>query len=103
MNPVIRGVRSALRTPLRSGAMVIMLAISIGLIVAMLVARTSVEAKITEIKQSAATTITIRPAGVMGGFGGGDPLTAEQAKKVTDTPHIASTSATLTDQLSQDD
>ena len=103
MNPVIRGVRSALRTPLRSGAMVIMLAISIGLIVAMLVARTSVEAKITEVKQSAATTISIRPAGVMGGFGGGNPLTAEQATKVTDTPHIASTSASLTDQLSQDD
>lgn len=103
MNPVIRGVRNALRTPLRSGAMIVMLAISIGLIVAMLVARTSVEAKITEVKQSAATTITIRPAGVMGGFGGGDPLTAEQVKKVTDTEHVASTIATLTDQLSQDD
>ena len=103
MNPVTRGVRNALRSPLRSGAMVVMLAISIGLIVAMLVARASVDAKISEVKAASATKVTIRPAGVMGGLGGGDPLTADQVKTITESSHVASTAATLTDQMSQDD
>src|SRR5690606_33297027 len=76
MNPISRGMRSALRNPLRSGAIALILAMSIGLIVAMLVARTSVLTKIDEVKAENATQVTIRPAGVMGGFGGGDPLTA---------------------------
>lgn len=103
MNSTSRGIRNALRSPLRSGAIVIMLAISIGLIVAMLVARSSVNAKISEVKSESATKVTVRPAGVMGGFGGGDPLTAEQVEKITKTAHVASTSATLTDQLGKDD
>lgn len=103
MNAVSRGVRGALRSPLRSGAIIVMLAISIGLIVAMLVARTSVNAKIAEIKTESATKVTIRPAGVMGGFGGGDPLSAEQVSKITSTAHVKNIVSTLTDQLASTD
>jgi putative ABC transport system permease protein len=80
-----------------------MLAISIGLILAMLVARSSVEAKIAEVKASTATQITINPAGISGGIGAGDALTADQAKTVANTAHIASVSSTLTDQLGSGD
>jgi putative ABC transport system permease protein len=80
-----------------------MLAISIGLILAMLVARSSVNAKINEVKSTTATEITISPAGVQGGLGGGEPLTADQVKKITDTAHVASVTSTLTDQLGTDD
>jgi putative ABC transport system permease protein len=80
-----------------------MLAISIGLVLAMLVARTSVNAKVAEVKATTATGITINPAGIQGGFGGGDPLTADQVNKVKDTPHIASVTSTLTDQLGDTD
>lgn len=69
----------------------------------MLVARSSVLAKIDEVKATAGTAITIRPAGTMGGMGGGDPLTAEQLSTVTATSNISSTTLTLTDQLSSDD
>jgi len=79
-----------------------MLAISICLILAMMVARTSVNAKIDEVKASVATKVSISPAGVSGGFGGGDPLTADQLKKIKDTAHVASVVSTLTDQLSAD-
>jgi hypothetical protein len=44
-------MRGALRSPVRSGAIIAMLAISIGLILAMLVARASVNAKISEVKR----------------------------------------------------
>lgn len=103
MNVVTRGVRNAMRSPLRSGAIVAMLAISVGLILAMLVARSSVNAKIEEVKASVATQVTINPAGMQGGMGGGDPLTAEQVAKIKNTAHVSSISSTLTAQLTGSD
>jgi len=96
-------MRGAIRSPLRAGAIVIMLAISIGLIIAMLAARAGVESRITEVKANSATGITVAPAGIMGFAGGGDPLTADQVATITKTAHVASTSSTLTDQLGTDD
>ncbi len=103
MNVITRGMRGAIRSPLRAGAIVIMLAISIGLIIAMLAARAGVESRITEVKANSATGITVAPAGIMGFAGGGDPLTADQVATITKTAHVASTSSTLTDQLGADD
>lgn len=103
MNVITRGMRSAFRSPVRSGAILAMLAISTGLVLAMLVARTSVNAKINEVKSSTATQITINPAGFMGGLGGGDALTTEQVNKIKETAHIDSVVASLTDQLGEDD
>ena len=103
MNVITRGIRGAIRSPIRAGAIIIMLAISIGLIVAMLAAKAGVENKINSVKQSAATAITVRPAGVMGFGGGGNPLTADQVAAINKTTHVASTASTLTDQLGTDD
>lgn len=103
MNVISRGIKNALRSPLRSVAIVLMLAISIGLILSMLVARSSVNAKIDEVKETAGTSITISPAGVMGFAGGGNNLTSDQVAQITSTAHISSTSATLSDQLGTSD
>lgn len=103
MNVVSRGIRNVFRSPLRTGAIVLMLAISIGLILSMLVARSSVNAKIDQVKATAGTAITISPAGVMGFSGGGTPLTSAQLTTVTKTANISSTAATLGDQLGTTD
>lgn len=103
MNVLTRGVKNTLRSPIRSGAIVLMFAISIALILSMLVARSSVLSKIDEVKATAGTSVTIRPAGVMGNMGGGDPLTAEQLSTIKSTDHISATTMTLSDQLSSDD
>lgn len=103
MNVLSRGVKNTLRSPLRSGAIVLMFAISIALVMSMLVARSSVLSKINEVKATAGTAMTIRPAGVMGSMGGGDPLSAEQLESIASTEHVSSTTQTLTDQLSSDD
>ncbi len=103
MNVVSRGIKNAFRSPLRTGAIVLMLAISIGLILSMLVARSSVSTKINEVKATAGTAITVSPAGVRGFSGGGTPLTTDQLATITKTAHIASTSATLSDQLGTTD
>lgn len=101
MNVVTRGIRGALRSPLRSGAIIAMLAVSSGLILAMLVAKSSVDAKIAEVKASVATQITVNPAGMQGGMGSGNPLTAEQVEKIKNTEHVSSVSTTLTEQLTE--
>ena len=103
MNVISRGVKNALRSPLRSGAIVLMLAISIGLILSMLVARSSVESKISDVKALTATNVSVSPAGVSGFEGGGDPLTADQVKTITSTAHVKSVVSTLTDQLGSTD
>ena len=103
MNVITRGVKNVLRSPLRSGAIVIMMAVSVGLILSMLVARASVEAKIEQVKASTATTVTVNPAGIKGGMGGGDPLTSEDVEKIRSTDHVSSVAASLTDQLGTDD
>lgn len=103
MNSTSRGIRGALRSPLRSGAIILILTISIGLLLAMLVARSSITAKIDSVKQQAGTDITINPAGIRGGMGDGTPLTTDQVAKVTSTPHITSTASSLTDQLGSND
>lgn len=80
-----------------------MFAISIALIMSMLVARSSVLVKINEVKATAGTNITVRPAGTMGGMGGGDPLTAAQLSTITSTAHVSSTTLTLSDRLATTD
>ena len=103
MNVLTRGVKNAIRSPLKSGAIVLMFAISIALILSMLVARGSVLGKIEEVKATAGTAVTIQPAGVMGNMGGGDPLTAAQIATITNTANVTSINSTLTDQLGTDD
>ena len=102
MNVMTRGVKNALRNPIRSGIIALMLAISIALVLSMLVAKGSIEAKIADVKETAGTTITIAPAGIQGFAGGGEPLAAESITKITSTAHITSTVQTLSDQLSTD-
>jgi putative ABC transport system permease protein len=103
MNVVTRGVKNAVRSPLKSGAIVLMFAISIALILSMLVARGSVLAKINDVKANAGTSITIRPAGVMGDQGGGDPLTADQIASIKSTANVSSVTSSLTDQMTTTD
>ncbi len=103
MNVITRGIKNALRSPLRSGAIILMLAISIGLILSMLVARSSVDEKISEVKASTGTGITITPAGVRGFSGGGNALTSTELATVASTAHITDTSVSLEDQLGTSD
>ena len=92
MNPISRGIKNALRSPVRAGAIILML-----------VARASINDEINEVKATAGTNITVTPAGIQGFMGGGDPLTSEQVSTIKDTNHVASITAALSDQLGDDD
>ncbi len=69
----------------------------------MLVARSSVESKINDVKANTGTNITINPAGVQGFAGGGNPLTSDQVASISSAAHIVSTTATLSDQMGTTD
>lgn len=102
MNVLTRGVRNAFRNTIRTASIVIILGLSIGLALAMLVARASVQDKITEVKSTIGNVITITPAGAQGFQGGGEPLKTEQLQKVADVANITKVLQTLSDRLTSD-
>lgn len=102
MNELTRGIRNAFRNSIRSFSIVIILGISIGLTLAMLIARQAVTDKIESVKSNIGNTITVSPAGMRGFEGGGEPLTTEQMTKVAALSHVSSIVQTLSDRLDSD-
>lgn len=99
MNTISRGVRNAFRNLVRTGSLVLILGLSIGLIIAMLAARQAVSDKIETVKSSVGNTISISPAGARGFEGGGEALTTELLDKVAATSHVTSITKTLSDRM----
>lgn len=99
MNVVTRGIRNAFRNAIRTFSIVVILGLSVGLALAMLVARQAVNQKIASVKSSIGNTISVSPAGARGFEGGGEPLTADQLKKVSSLANVSSVLETLSDRL----
>ncbi len=100
MNPVSRGVRNAFRNQVRTGSIVLILGLSIGLSLTMLVARAAVDNKIKSVKSSIGNTITVTPAGFSPGSQTNNALTTVQLDKVKTIAHVSSVNETLTDRQS---
>ena len=88
MSVLARSVGNALRNKVRSAAVVAVLAVAIGLALAMLVANQAVAGKVSELNASIGTVLTVTPAGGQGFEGGGEPLTAEQAATAASVPNV---------------
>jgi putative ABC transport system permease protein len=84
-----RSVGNAFRNKVRTAAVVAVLAVAIGLALAMLVANQAVAAKVQELNASVGTVLTVNPAGGQGFEGGGEPLTAEQAATAAAVPNVS--------------
>lgn len=72
-----------------TAAVVAVLALAIGLALAMLVANQAVGAKVQELNASVGTVLTVNPAGGQGFEGGGEPLTSQQAVAAAGVPNVA--------------
>jgi len=83
-----RSVGNAFRNKVRTAAVVAVLAVAIGLALAMLVANQAVGAKVQELNASVGTALTVNPAGGQGFEGGGEPLTAGQAATAAGVPNV---------------
>lgn len=99
MGTLKRGVKNAFRNTIRTLAITLILAISIGLALVMLLSYRTVNSKIESVKASIGNTITMTPAGSSGFEGGGEPLTTGQISDVKAIAHVQSVSATTSDRL----
>ncbi|MET3935546.1 FtsX-like permease family protein [Arthrobacter sp. OAP107] len=90
MSVLARSVGNAFRNKVRTAAVVAVLAVAIGLALAMLVANQAVGAKVQELNASVGTVLTVNPAGSQGFEGGGEPLTAGQAATAAGVPNVTS-------------
>jgi len=102
VNAVTRGMRNAFRNSIRTFSIIVILGLSIGLTLAMLVARAAVQDKITSVKSSIGNTITVSPAGSQGFEGGGEPLTNEQIAKLSELDNVTKVSSKLDDRLTSE-
>lgn len=89
MSVLARSVGNAFRNKVRTAAVVAVLAVAIGLALAMLVANQAVGAKVQELNASIGTVLTVNPAGGQGFEGGGEPLTGEQAATAAAVPNVS--------------
>jgi putative ABC transport system permease protein len=83
-----RSIGNAFRNKVRTAAVVAVLAVAIGLALAMLVANQAVGAKVQELNASVGTVLTVNPAGGQGFEGGGEPLTSAQASTAAAVPNV---------------
>ncbi len=102
MNTISRGVRNAFRNSIRTFSIILILGLSIGLALAMLVARGAVNQKISDVKSSIGNTIAVTPAGARGFEGGGEPLTTAELAKVSALPNVTNVQQSLSDRLTSD-
>lgn len=88
MSMIVRGVKNAFRSGIRTFAVVLILAISMGLALSMLLANQAVKEKIDHVKQQVGTKVLINPAGSMGMEGGGEPLKTDKVAPVKNIAHV---------------
>ncbi|BCW18491.1 hypothetical protein NtRootA9_11990 [Arthrobacter sp. NtRootA9] len=89
MSVLARSVGNAFRNKVRTAAVVAVLAVAIGLALAMLVANQAVGAKVQELNASVGTVLTVNPAGGQGFEGGGEPLSTEQTATAASVPNVS--------------
>jgi putative ABC transport system permease protein len=100
MNLASRGIRNAFRNLIRTGSIIVILGLSIGLSLTMLVAQKAVNNKIESVKSSIGNTITIAPAGFTPGSQTNNALTTTELDKVKTISHVNSVAETITDRQS---
>jgi putative ABC transport system permease protein len=88
MSSLTRGIRNAFRNSIRSVAVAVILAISIGLALVMLLSLFAVQDRIDSVRTSVGNTITVTPAGIRGFEGGGDLLTVADADTIAAMEHV---------------
>lgn len=95
MSFMTRGVKNTSRNWVRSGAVVLILAIGIGLSLSMLIANQAVNNKISELKSGMGSALVIHPAGAQGFQGGGEPLKQADIDTVRGIAHVSTVDAAL--------
>ncbi|MCH8921305.1 MAG: ABC transporter permease [Chloroflexi bacterium] len=96
MKTIRRAFRTILRNPLRTGLLVAVLAVSMGLTLIMITVNEAFGERLDEIRAEVGTNIDVNPAGSFRGLlGGGDPLSEEAIGELASIEHVESVEGTL--------
>jgi putative ABC transport system permease protein len=102
MGVVRRVIRNLIRNPLRTGGIVAILSVSIGLALIMVTVHGATENQLGSIGTQIGTEITIQPAGRFGMMGGNGTLAQEDVDKLSDISHVASVQESVQTQYGGD-
>ncbi|MGA8848364.1 MAG: FtsX-like permease family protein [Dehalococcoidia bacterium] len=102
MGVVLRVIRNLIRSPLRTGAIVAILSVSIGLALIMVTVHGATENQLGSIGQQIGTEITVQPAGRFGMMGGNGTLAQEDVDKINYISHVVSVRESVQTQYTGD-
>jgi putative ABC transport system permease protein len=89
MSLIRRSLLNLVRSPLRTVAITLLLAVSIGLALIMATVHGATQSQMANIQGQVGTAITIRAAGSFGPMGGGEPLATDNVAKLSGIDHVA--------------
>jgi putative ABC transport system permease protein len=102
MSLIRRAVLNLVRSPLRTVAVTLLLAVSIGLALIMATVHGATQNQLGSISGEVGTEVTIQSAGSYGPMGGGEPLAQEDIDKLSDIDQVASVQASVQTQYNGD-
>lgn len=102
MGVVRRSLRNLIRSPLRTGGIIAILAVSIGLALIMVTVHGATESQLGSIAQQIGTEVTVQPAGRFGMMGGNGTLAQEDVDKLSDITHVVSVQESVQTQYTGD-
>jgi putative ABC transport system permease protein len=102
MGVVLRAIRNLIRSPLRTGAIVAILSVSMGLALIMVTVHGATENQLGSIGKQIGTEITVQPAGRFGMMGGNGTLAQEDVDKINYISHVVSVQESVQTQYTGD-
>ena len=93
LGPILRGVRNVLRSPLRTGAILVLLTVSVSTALVMIQVRGSIDRRAQEARETIGTAIQVRLLGAS--LGGSQPLTDADIQSLEGLEHVVAISKVL--------
>jgi putative ABC transport system permease protein len=93
MGPVIRGIKNVFRSPLGTGAILVLLTVSIAMALVMIQVRGSIDLRAQEARETIGTAIQVRPLG--GTQGASEPLTDADIQSLEGLEHVVAINRSL--------
>lgn len=103
MGAVNRGTRNTFRNATRSVGIIVILSVAIALSISMLIGRSAVNQRISQVQAHTANTLLVSPPGSYGPYSNGSTLSSAQISKIDGLADVSSTTSTFTADLSSSD
>ena len=93
MGPILRGIRNVFRSPVRTGAILVLLTVGVSMALVMIQVRGSIDRRAQEARETIGTAIQVRPLGAS--QGASQPLTDADIQSLEGLEHVDGISKAL--------